>query len=140
MTRFVLDTNALGDWAAKRRGVDVRARQALATGHPLGSIAEAVAELLGGLEFSASADRNRPGVERVLAQLTLWPFGLPAARLYGRLYAVLRRRGDQIQPVDLMLAAVALTVKDCVVVSSDGDLRRVPGLRVEDWTDPPPPA
>ena len=34
------------------------------------------------------------------------------------------------------IAAIALTLGDCVVVSKDSDLRAVPGLTVEDWSQP----
>ena len=41
-----------------------------------------------------------------------------------------------MQVPDLQIAAIALTLGDCVVVSKDSDLRAVPGLTVEDWSRP----
>jgi tRNA(fMet)-specific endonuclease VapC len=41
-----------------------------------------------------------------------------------------------MQVVDIMLAAIALTVGDCVVVTTDSDLAAVAGLAVENWTLP----
>ena len=35
--------------------------------------------------------------------------------------------------VDTMIAAIAMTLGNCTVVSSDSDLRAVPGLNLEDW-------
>lgn len=52
---------------------------------------------------------------------------------YGRLAAELRRRGRTMQQIDVQIAAVALTLADCTVVSKDGDLLDVPGLAVENW-------
>jgi tRNA(fMet)-specific endonuclease VapC len=63
----------------------------------------------------------------------LWPFTTEAAAIYGRLYAQLRRAGRLIQQVDLQIAAIALTLGHCTVVSEDSDLSAVPGLIVENW-------
>ena len=41
-----------------------------------------------------------------------------------------------MQVPDIQIAAIALTLGDCVVVSKDSDLRAVPGLVVEDWSQP----
>jgi tRNA(fMet)-specific endonuclease VapC len=35
-----------------------------------------------------------------------------------------------------ILAAIALTLGNCVVVTTDTDLAAVPGLRTENWTLP----
>jgi tRNA(fMet)-specific endonuclease VapC len=38
-----------------------------------------------------------------------------------------------MQVVDMMIAAIALTLGSCTVVSADTDLAGVPGLAVENW-------
>ena len=38
-----------------------------------------------------------------------------------------------MQVVDMMLAAIAMSLGDCTVVTSDSDLFAVPGLSVENW-------
>ena len=58
----------------------------------------------------------------------LWPFTPEAAKTYGRLYAELRRKGRIIQQVDLQIAAIALTLGQCTVVSEDSDLLRSSGF------------
>jgi tRNA(fMet)-specific endonuclease VapC len=66
--------------------------------------------------------------------LRIWPFEFPAARQYARIYSELRRVGIQMQAIDRMAAAIALTIPNCTVVTSDSDFKRVSGLDVEDWT------
>ena len=41
-----------------------------------------------------------------------------------------------MQQIDIQIAAIAFALGNCVVVSKDGDLRAVPGLTVEDWSQP----
>ena len=72
-------------------------------------------------------------LQTALASLRLWPFDSSAAFEYGRIYAELARRGRPIGAVDMMIAAIATTLGNCTVVSSDSDLSAVRGLRVEDW-------
>lgn len=63
----------------------------------------------------------------------IWPFDETAAFEYGRIAAELRRIGRPMQVVDMMIAAIALTLGNCTVVSSDADLSAVPKLTVENW-------
>jgi len=38
--------------------------------------------------------------------------------------------------IDIMLAAIAMSLGNCVVVSTDSDLLAIPGLSVENWEIP----
>jgi tRNA(fMet)-specific endonuclease VapC len=38
-----------------------------------------------------------------------------------------------MQIVDMQLAAIALSLGNCTVVTTDSDLAAVPGLSVENW-------
>ena len=58
---------------------------------------------------------------------------IAAAFEYGRIYHELARLGRPIGVVDTMIAAIAMTLGNCTVVSSDSDLRAVPGLNLADW-------
>lgn len=92
-----------------------------------------MAELFGGLEYSQSRERNLQILNRKLSLFRLWPLTLDVAREYGRLFAELRRIGRPMQVVDMMVAATARTLTDCIVVTTDSDLSAVPGLKVENW-------
>ena len=41
-----------------------------------------------------------------------------------------------MQVIDLLLAAVAKSLGDCTVVTTDSDLLAIPGLAVENWELP----
>jgi tRNA(fMet)-specific endonuclease VapC len=133
MRRYLLDTNAMGDFINRRRGVDERARDARKSGARLGTCTPVLGELFFGIEYSQSRDRNLGRLNRALAGLACWPYTREAAEEYGRLAARLKRIGRPIQQVDLQLAAIAPTLGQCTVVSEDSDLAAVPGLTVEGW-------
>jgi tRNA(fMet)-specific endonuclease VapC len=46
---------------------------------------------------------------------------------------VLQQAGRATQQVDIQIAAIALTLGNCTIVTSDSDLSAVPGLSVENW-------
>jgi len=133
VTRFLLDTNMAGHYINQRHGVFDRARIEVANGNPLGIGVPVLAELVAGIEHSSSRDRNMRRLKTALASLRLWPFDSSAAFEYGRIYAELARLGRPIGVVDMMIAAIAMTLGNCTVVSSDSDLLAVPGLKLEDW-------
>jgi tRNA(fMet)-specific endonuclease VapC len=65
--------------------------------------------------------------------LVVWPYTKEAAEQFGRVFAELRRIGRPMQQIDIMVAAVAFSLGNCVVVTSDTDLPAIPGLAVENW-------
>lgn len=136
MSRYLLDTNAAADAIFDRRGVPERVKAALAAGHDIGIGIPVLGELYAGAEFSTTRERNLKIVRQSTKPFRLWPFTPEAAEVYGRLYAQLRRTGRTMQQVDLQVAAIALTLGRCTVVSVDTDLSAVPGLDVENWTVP----
>lgn len=133
MRRYLLDTNTAADWIDKRGAVPDRALEANRLGGRIGIGIPVLAELYYGAENSNSKERNLEALRRALAKLTVWPFDAKAAAEFGRLRAELRRRGRPMQLMDVMIAAIALTLGNCTVVSSDSDLAAIPGLAVENW-------
>jgi tRNA(fMet)-specific endonuclease VapC len=133
MTRFLLDTGSAGDYIHRRRGVYERARQAVTAGDRVGIGLPVLAELWYGVEYS-SRDRNAERLRRVLPELIVWPLTEPAAEAYGRIAAELRRLGRPVGRMDMLIAAIALSLGKTTVASADNDLSAVPGLTVENWS------
>jgi tRNA(fMet)-specific endonuclease VapC len=135
MRRYLLDTGAAGDYLARRNGVFPHAKEEVASGNRIGICVPVLGELYYGIELSASRERNLQRLLRDLPTLTIWPYNNSAATEYGRLAAELRRIGRPMQQIDIQIAAIAISLVNCTVVSSDNDLTAVPGLTVENWTE-----
>ncbi len=41
--------------------------------------------------------------------------------------------GRPMQTIDIMLAAIPISLGNCTVVTTDSDLLAIPGLSVENW-------
>jgi tRNA(fMet)-specific endonuclease VapC len=131
--RYLLDTGVMSDFINHRKGVDVKTREARQRGARIGTCMPVVGELFFGVEASATRDANLPKLKRALSGIICWPFDRAAAEEYGRLAAELKRLGRPMQQIDIQIAAVALSLGNCAVVSADSDLAAVPGLTVENW-------
>jgi tRNA(fMet)-specific endonuclease VapC len=133
--RYLLDTNAVGDWISRRHGVDLRVREARGRGAVIGTCEPVIAELFFGVENSDTRDENEARLQRALAGMKCWPMTRQASREFGRIMATLKRSGAMIGPMDVLIAAIALTLPECVVVSRDTDMLHIPGLTVENWAE-----
>ena len=136
MKRYLLDSNAVTSLINPRELFVDRVRAARLQGGRIGTCEPVVAELFYGLELSASRDLNLIRLRRALSRLACWPLDRRASEQFGLLAAELRRRGRPMQVVDMMLAAIALSLGDCTVITTDSDLLAVPGLAVENWELP----
>src|SRR5438105_11174578 len=119
MTRFLLDTGAAADYIHRRRNVYDRARNVVVAGHRIGIGVPVLAELWFGVENSSSRARNAEKLRRVLPELIVWPLTEAAAEAYGRIAAELKRIGRRIGKIDMLIAAIALSLGNTTVISAD---------------------
>jgi tRNA(fMet)-specific endonuclease VapC len=133
MRRFLLDTGMAQDFANRRHGVLERADEERHRGNRIGICVPVLGELWSGVEGSSSRDRNAQRLRNALSRLVVWPYSNEAAEAFGRLFAELRRIGRPMQQIDIQIAAIAIGLGNCSVVSADSDLAAVPGLAVENW-------
>jgi tRNA(fMet)-specific endonuclease VapC len=78
--------------------------------------------------------RIAPLVEAFLAGITVLDLDSKVAGVYARARAALDAKGTPIGPLDLMIGAHALAIGATLVTSNAGEFRRIPGLKVVDWT------
>jgi tRNA(fMet)-specific endonuclease VapC len=93
-----------------------------------------LAELEYGATKSAQPTKNREALEEFVSPLDVAAFDRDAAEAYGRIRAALERKGLPIGAMDMLIAAHALSLSVSLVTNNETEFRRVPGLRVENWT------
>lgn len=134
MRRYLLDTGPAADFVNRRHGVYDRAKQVTKNGDRVGICTPVLGELWAGVCGSATRQRNEQRLIRRLDDLILWPYDEIAAQRFGELFAELRRLGRPMQQIDVQIAAIALTLGNCMVVTGDSDFEAIPGLTVDDWS------
>jgi len=133
MSRYLLDTGIAQDFINQRNGIRERVDDVRHKGDRIGICTPVLGELWSGVEGSVARARNLHRLRHALSRLVVWPYTNEAAAQFGRVFAELRRIGRPMQQIDIMVAAIAFSLGNCTVVSSDTDLPEVPGLAVENW-------
>lgn len=130
---YLLDTNA---WIVYLKGqqTNVRSRLEETPKDQVTTCSVVWAELLhGARKYENTADR-RERVEKLLSPLANYDFNLAAARRYAVTHDALEKAGMSIGLNDLLIASIALANDLTVVTNNTDEFKRVPGLRVEDWS------
>lgn len=102
---------------------------------PVGQVALSVVtemEIRYGLARNPSL-RIAPLVEAFLDAMTILPLTSDVTPTYAKVRATLESKGTPIGPLDLMIAAHALTARLTLITGNLREFRRVAGLRCEDW-------
>ena len=136
MRRYLLDTGIAGCYVDRRLSVFERAQAEITLGNWIGIAHPVLAELAYRAEGSPNRVRNLQRLHVALASWRLWPVTEEAAFEYGRIASELRRIGRPIGQNDMMIAAIALTIGSCTVVTMDGDMSAISGLSTENWASP----
>ena len=94
-----------------------------------------VAELEYGIENSTKIEENRISLLKYLSILNILPFDDKDAIPYGKLKTKLRKEGQIIGPIDMLLAAQALSKDLIFVTNNTKEFRRIENLKLENWVE-----
>jgi len=130
--KVMLDTN-MCIYLIKQRSQEALQKFRFFPVGDIGISAITLAELEYGVAKSAQPKRNRDALEAFVSPVVVAPFDKQATEVYGRIRAALEKRGRPIGAMDLLIAAHALSLGVRLVTHNEGEFRRVPGLRVENW-------
>lgn len=132
-----LDTNMVS-YAMRSRVASVET--ALLRAHEAGDVcisAIVYSELKFGLAMAnhpVQHERIAIEIRRVMTLLTVVDWDGAAADALAIMRAQLRRSGTVIGAYDLVIAAHALSRDAVLVTNNERELRRIPGLKIENWT------
>lgn len=131
---YILDTNAV---SALMKGSEALVNR-------LASLAPAdlaipqpvIAEIAFGIERLPRSRRRsllQSRFDLICSELPRAEWTDAVSQAYGRIKAVLERRGTRIEDFDAAIAAHALAIAATLVTANRDHMARVPGLQVEDW-------
>jgi predicted nucleic acid-binding protein len=92
-----------------------------------------LAELYAGAYMLETPERILTGIDELRKDVGLLDFDENCAEDFGKLRGTLKRLGIQRNPVDLMIAAVALSQNLTLVTHNTQHFEDIPDLRLEDW-------
>jgi tRNA(fMet)-specific endonuclease VapC len=90
-------------------------------------------ETLYGLANRPAALHLAVAAEMLFQMVDILPWTTDTARAYGQLRAAMRRSGLSLQPLDMLIAAHAVSV-GATLITSDRAFLHVPELKIADWS------
>jgi tRNA(fMet)-specific endonuclease VapC len=100
----------------------------------IGISAITVSELQHGVAKGNYRENNQQRLEEFIAPLEILTYDEMAARAYGHIRFELEKCGQPIGPLDLLIAAHALSKDLVLITNNDKEFQRIKKLRVENWT------
>ncbi len=132
MLKYMLDTDIV-IYTIKNRSDKIRASFKKHDGQICIS-AVTWGELIYGVEKSERPEQNLLDCEGLAARITISSFDENAANHFGQLRAELYSIGKPVGPYDMMIAGHARALGLTLVTNNTKEFKRVPGLRIENWT------
>jgi tRNA(fMet)-specific endonuclease VapC len=93
-----------------------------------------LSELEYGVAKSSRPQQNRDALSAFLTPFDILSYDQSAAAHYGSVRSYLEKKGILIGPMHLLIAAHALSLALTVVTNNIREFKRIPDLRLENWT------
>ena len=129
---YLLDTN-ICIYAIKNKPISVlkRIKENSRFGIYISSLT--IAELEYGIENSNRVEENRVSLIKFISIFNILSFDDSDAIPYGKLKAKLKKEGNIIGPIDMLLAAQALSKDLILVTNNTKEFERIENLKLENW-------
>ena len=92
-----------------------------------------VSELYYGVAKSQYQKHNTKRLEEFLTPFEILSYDENASKYYGVIRSQLEARGEVIGPLDMLIAAHALSEDLVLVTNNEKEFQRVPSLKIENW-------
>jgi len=94
-----------------------------------------ISELYSGLSKSKNQEFNLKRLEEFLVPFEILAYDAIASKYYGEIRYDLENRGEVIGPLDLLIAAHALSRNLVLITNNEKEFRGIKLLKVENWTN-----
>jgi tRNA(fMet)-specific endonuclease VapC len=135
MLKYLLDTNVLGHYVRQAHPALNAKFERASLANTLAISVITRAETLYGVALMDKNDKRRKSIPALLADLPTLDWQAKYADAYAQIDARLTQEdGQSIGVLDAMIAAHAQVEKLILVTHNTKHFKRVPNLKIEDWT------
>ena len=132
--KYLLDTDIIIFWLKGDKAVERKILSVGLTNISLSTISKA--ELYFGAYISLNIEANLNNVHKLSQTVVLINFDDAASRYFGKIKANLKRSGNLLPDVDIMIASIALTNELTLVTNNLKHFTRVENSSIENWVAP----
>jgi tRNA(fMet)-specific endonuclease VapC len=131
--KYLLDTN-ICIYIINNKPIKILRKFERYPSHEFGISSITQAELQYGVAKSKSKKTNQFALDEFLLPLTILPFyGEKLVACYGEIRVLLESKGMTIGPLDMLIAAHALSLDLTIISNNIKEFSRVPNLKCDNW-------
>jgi tRNA(fMet)-specific endonuclease VapC len=130
--KYLIDTNICIYIMNQRPSVVIKKFKRFEPGE-IGISTITISELQYGIAKSLYRDKNQKRLEEFTTPFEILAYDTAAARIYGDIRFQLEKSGKLIGPLDLLIAAHALSRGLVLVTNNEKEFKRIKSLRVQNW-------
>jgi tRNA(fMet)-specific endonuclease VapC len=130
--KYLIDTN-ICIYIMNKRPIDVIKKFKKVRLGEMGISTITISELEYGIAKSTHQKKNQVRLNDFTAPLEILPYDADAARAYGEICYHLEKTCQPIGPLDLLIAAHAISRRLILVTNNDQEFARIKKLKVENW-------
>ena len=132
--KYLIDTNICIYIMNRRPANVIQKFKHLEVGE-IGLSAITLSELQFGVAKSTQRELNRQRLNEFIAPLEILAYDDLAAEFYGDIRNQLEKSGQPIGPLDMLIAAHALSRDLILVTNNETEFKRIVNLKVENWAE-----
>jgi tRNA(fMet)-specific endonuclease VapC len=132
MEKYLLDTNICVFYLKNKQEICLRIYQ---EGFEKCAISEiSLAELIYGAECSADVEKNMSIINDFIKRIRVLPI-FNTIGIYAKEKALLRKKGNIIDDLDIFIGATAITNNMILVTDNEKHLNRLSNIKIENWVE-----
>jgi len=129
---FLLDTN-ICIYIIKNQPISVIEKfRSISIGN-IGISSITLAELQYGVMKSSNQEKNQNALNNFLVPLEIIGFDYFASVEYGKIRAILEKKGTPIGPLDMLIGAHAISLGITLVTNNHKEFNKIEGIKIENW-------
>lgn len=130
---MILDTSFIIDILRKRENALKRLGTLIEKNESLKITTLTIFELFSGLVNSTKYEKEKGEIEKILKSQIIISLGEESAKKAGEIDGQLSSEGNTLEPIDIMIGAIALLNKEKVLTRNISDFSRIKGLEIETY-------
>lgn len=130
--KYLLDTN-ICIYIMNKRPIEVIEKCRQCEPGEIGISSVTLSELQYGVSKSDQRTKNKLRLDDFLVPFEILAYDQGAANVYGDIRFQLEKKGTSIGPLDMLIAAHAISQDLILITNNEKEFRRVKKLKVENW-------
>jgi len=130
---MILDTGFIIDVMRREENAVRRLRELISSGETQAITTPSLFELYSGVSRSSIPRLEKGRIMQTLSNLVVWSLDTKGAETGGEIDGRLSSKGERLDPVDSMIAGIALSKGEAILTRNVRHFSRIPGLRIETY-------